>query len=378
MRREAASVLSLLLVGGCFSPNQAGEGTESASSTSEGNVPADSTEGGTVGPPTGTPGTGSTSGTPTSGMDGSTSRDNSTSEATSSSGAETGRPAIEGTTTSGEDDTTGPGCADDCVVLPGGWNGPIVLSEGAVPPACQDGGEPEFVGYSGLDASPATCGCECGESDVICPEAGSISNRGTPNQLACFLFVTPTWTSNVGPGCNDIPDVLSTTSELVLGVDDPLNLGGSSCSPLATTDVPPATWSSGWSGCAADAAVGSCDVCLSEAEGLCIWSEGDVDCNVSGFGEKTLLFGDVDDGRECTACECGEPEGSCGGTVTYRASDSCGLANVGSGGARVCVDVEFARGAAVEFENEYACSPSGGSPAGTASGGDPTTVCCAG
>lgn len=378
MRLPIVSALHLLLVAGCFSPNEASETAASLTSTGDSESVGDTTGAG-GGPTGGTVATsaGTTAGTGSSSSGAEDPGSETTGDGSSVSDTEdTG--VTETTTTSGDAETAGPACVDDCVVLPEGWNGPVTLSEGEVPTACQDASEPEFVGFSGLNAPPATCGCDCGNPDVVCPDTGTVSNRGTPNQAACFTFVSPIWTSDVGPGCNDIPDVLDPAAELRLVVDGPGDVGGSSCSPFATSDVPPATWSTAWTGCAADASVDGCDLCLTEAEDLCIWSEGDVACNVVGFPEKTLIFDDIADGRECTECSCGDPTGSCDATVTYRASNTCGLANVGSGQDGDCIDVEFARGAALAFETNFSCSPAAVSAVGAAAGAGPTTVCCGG
>lgn len=379
MRLETASVLPLLLVAACFTPNQMTETTETAASEAG----SGSSSGGNEVGSSGTPATTTSSGTTTAdpGEEGSasvTTNGESETSDTTTSDTTVDDTTTDDTTTGGEDDTTGQACAEDCVVLPEGWNGPVSLAEGDVPPACQDASEPEFVGYSGLNAPAAACDCDCGESDISCPETGTISNRGTPDQFACFVFVSPTWTSDVGPGCNNIPDVLDPAAELRLVVDGPTNPDAASCSPSATTDVPPATWSNGWTGCSVEAAVDSCELCLTEAEDLCIWSDGDVACNVPGFPDKTLMFDGITDGRDCSECSCGDPSGSCDATVTYRASDTCGLANVGSGQDGECIDAAYARGAALVFETDFACAPSPVNAVGTADGANPRTVCCEG
>ncbi len=256
------------------------------------------------------------------------------------------------------------------------WNGPVVLGQGSTPPACVSGKDPEFEAYSELIAPPAECDCSCGAADVECPETGTITNRGDPDAFSCVMFVSPVWQDDVGPGCNNIPNALD-LSELVFFADQPASLDGSSCAPSATTDVAEAEWTNAWSGCAVDASEGRCDVCAAHIEGTCIWQEGDVDCDVPGFSERTVLHTGIIDDRDCSLCTCDDPSGSCNADVTYRASDTCGLANVGSGQAGDCIDVEFARGANVQFFDTFACGASTVEAVGEAEPTGPITTCCA-
>jgi hypothetical protein len=276
---------------------------------------------------------------------------------------------------SGESSETAADCLGECINLGPGWNGPVVVADGSTPPACTSGEEPQFEAFSDLVAPPAECTCSCGAADVECPETGDILNRGAPDAFSCVMFVSPVWQDEVGPGCNDIPNALD-LSELLLQVDQPGSLAGFSCDPLETTEVPAAEWGSGWSGCTADASVGECDVCDTQIGGMCIWQEGDVDCNVPGFPVKSLLHTGFSDGRDCSDCSCGAPSGICSADVTYRSGDTCNLGNVGSGQAGDCVDVEFARGANVTFFDTFSCDASAVSPTGSVVGEGPITTCC--
>jgi hypothetical protein len=103
------------------------------------------------------------------------------------------------------------------------------------------------------------------------------------------------------------------------------------CEP-ADVDV---TFASEFSGhtrlCATDIVADDCpaeQVCApAEPEeflpGLCIMQEGEHDCPVElGYTERTVLFEDIDDNRECQtgSCSCSTPTGSCGGNLEFFAS----------------------------------------------------------
>ena len=278
-----------------------------------------------------------------------------------------------------EDDTgsSGDACGGECLDIGPAWNGPVVLSSGETAPACDDDSAPEFTAFTDLVAPPAACECSCGEPNVACPESGEIINRGDPGPV-CLAFVPPVWTENVTAGCNDIPDVTFGANVLRLSVDQPANIDSASCISSSSTDVTPPSWENGWSGCSAEAALGECEVCSDNVAGLCIWQEGDVACDVPGFAEKTLMFTDVDDGRTCSDCTCGDVTGRCTGSVTYRAGDTCNLGTVGEGDAGDCVEADFARGADLEFSDDLGCEAADVSPVGAATPIRPITACCAG
>lgn len=370
-----------LLIGGCFSPDESVEtdSPDTATEDATGSGGASMTAGGSTGGP-GSSTASTTMGNTTTGTEGTTGMETGVGPVTTDEGSESSSGGDTGSDTGSESSEAGTStvreCMGECIDLGADWNGPVRLFEGDAAPECDDEATPEFTAFSGLNAPPAECGCSCGAPDVACPDTGTIVNRGDPGPN-CLAFVPPVWSEDVGPGCNDIPNALD-LSVLRLSVDQPAGIDDASCASSASTEIAPAAWDSEWAGCGADAAVGDCEVCSTNTEDMCIWQEGDVECDVAGFSEKTLLHSDFTDARECSECSCGDVAGSCDATVTYRALDGCTLAVVGTGGASECVEVEFARGADLEFSGTLSCGPADVSPMGDATPTNPITACCAG
>jgi hypothetical protein len=117
----------------------------------------------------------------------------------------------------------------------------------------------------------------------------------------------------------------------------------------------------------------------------CIMSEGELDCP-EGWGERHLLYGNVEDARECTACSCGLPSGgTCGVYATVFGVADCSqpkvAVEVSAGMMEPCLDVMpgepfAAKSAELLAYVKGTCTPNGGEVMGELLVEQPATVCC--
>jgi hypothetical protein len=280
------------------------------------------------------------------------------------------------------EDSGTPGCAAGtmCLAVPEGWNGPIAAhdADGAVaaPWCAEDYSVASLLAYSGLAASAAVCGCECDAPvDVECP---SPTLTEYDDQTNCTIQA-PDATFDLADGCNELgffDDVL-----MRLNIPDP-DLGAVSCTPNATESVSAVVWDRQVAGCGLGESPAACDAgsCIPTPDegALCVWLDGDQACPAGDFSERQLIHRDVDDSRVCSACTCGDAEGSCPGTMTLYAGVACSAGSPGDGGDGDCVGVDTpAR--SVRYLPEPAdisCAPSNSSPIGSATPTDAVTLCC--
>lgn len=109
---------------------------------------------------------------------------------------------------------------------------------------------------------------------------------------------------------------------------------------------------------------------------LCIWRNGDNQCPEGPYTQRTVRYAGFADDRTCETCTCGDPAGSCAGTVTF--TDGCGalpqhIATVGVG---ECQEVTGAGAATYNPEPDASCMPSTGAVLNTAAETNPVTICC--
>ncbi len=339
---------------------------------------------------------GSTAGTdPTAGPTG------LTSTSTPTSGPTTGEPTSDGPTTIDPDttnttgpttdtnDTTGPaqcGGGNVCVAAaPAGWAGPVVWAETPSsddPPDCPDAyPELAFEAFDDLQAAPADCDCECGTAvgascaPIVLEYHFTDPDCGTPDASYTMTAV-----------CASGPNGLNGHR---WQVDDPGVTGGS-CTPVGTTNLPVAEWSSGSTVCGgAEAVAAVCDggsSCVPlpperfESR-MCIWQAGDLQCPDSSFSDRFVRHAAVEDTRNCQACSCGSPEGECDGFVRLRSSCPSGsqTGNLTIGSSTCASSVGGGTGGANYHTlsvNNVSCEPSVGTAIGEAEPDDPYTLCC--
>jgi hypothetical protein len=328
--------LAFLLLSACRTIDAPAQGGDSGDTSAE-----DDSSGAAVdGSGSGDPGVSTTAAATMSTAGSTTSDDGDSAEATSGTDPdETGTdPSDTGEGSTGADaDSSSTGaveptpCASTCVALPGGeWQGPVRLEIGATgdaSPGCSDvwGAAVDEL-FSDLVAPPAVCDCSCGDAqDVMCSETLTL-NRKANNGASCAVAAILD-SYELSPGCNPINETDQNTRwDLVVPGPE-----GGSCDPIAEAMIEPAAFTTRYTLCGESApAPGVCNgdqTCVADTDApLCVYADGDVACPGDGFGVKHVVYGpDVADTRSCTACTCGEPEGTCvtSGVDLYDFDNAC-------------------------------------------------------
>jgi hypothetical protein len=366
---------------------------------------------------------------------GSSRTSSSASNSTSSSGASSSSGALSSGSTSSASSSTGSSgaCTGDCSdpsctgvfacvdPVPGGWTGFVSLYDGppASVPSC--GGDFPTSSYVGkdaivaVDASCSVCSCgtptgqSCGFADPTHALLTSDAACNGPSSCTVGLEVPASWNGtcfgpdgapggvdtcgpNGGASCaagNQPCNVSLNATALAV-------VGGSCQANVETPTVPPVAWGGAGAACGGPTPGTGCSaagVCLPVPDapfhaGICVFQTGDLSCPAGVFSEKHLFYGDASDSRTCTSCTCSTAQGgSCSATVTVyptSALTSCTGAPVTlhpTSSAADCVNLAGnptvgSREAAFTAVSGGACNSSGGTPAGAATGIDPTTFCC--
>gem|GEM_PF-1140224 len=306
----------------------------------------------------------------------------------------------DGTSTGAEPscEDNGGACAPD---FPEDWEGPVILRPWVDGQPVECDGDYDItvadeLGYE-LTAVPAACTCEC-EAPVGGACEGEVEVARTtyigPGQCWVDTETVAVLEPNEAAALNE-----ASAGNFALWIDmpdDPDYVGGS-CEYSATTMVEDATFAEHFTLCASDApAAGACEFegsCMPTPEApaeaaLCIWAPGDLACPSGwGYADKTLGYDSVDDTRDCTQCDCGEPAGEClDGAVFLQAVDSgTGAAfQIESAPDGDCSTfpptqiVTQAVWAGIAPTDDVGCEPQGGEPTGTVVPADAVTVCCHG
>jgi hypothetical protein len=299
-----------------------------------------------------------------------------------------------------------------CVAAPpGGWNGPVArLTEDDPDDGYCGGAFPTSVasGFTDVGGVDPTCSCSCADA-----EGGTCA--GTISASVYDASCEP-------GGCNENYDsCASVDSTYDLGIELFMDFTGDgirvqpeapevtrspTCAAVENHDIPEPQPSGYIEACAAEAvseeACGAGDVCTESPNApfssvLCIWTEGDTACPNGEYFEREVLYSSVDDGRACSACECGAAQNViCDGDITVRADypNEAGMSimdppetypangdctgrvtpNGTPGAPLVNFVIDYVEGSPTPMST--GCSPTGGEPTGEATGTDPITLCC--
>jgi hypothetical protein len=254
----------------------------------------------------------------------------------------------------------------------------VVYEGTAAPPACP-GEFPALVHdelHTGLQASAAVCDCECG--DVVGASCGAATLEESGN--FCVAVVLDPVQHVLNPGSCSFVNIPANEWSVIAPT---LQTGGASCSPQATEDIPEAEWDSSVRSCAVPAG-DACDggTCAPTPSGdfadVCVWIDGEASCPAGPYSEARPAHGSFADDRDCSACGCGTPSGTCGGEVVLT-DQSCGGGSifVDSIPAGACVSLgDGATHAQWLPEVDADCAPSGGVPQGGAEPTETVTFCC--
>lgn len=302
--------------------------------------------------------------------------------ATASSDAGASGDTGTGSDAAGDDAAT-PAC--DCVPsAPGGWDGPVLVYEGAsAAPAC-GGAYPDEVAEGGtaLSADPASCStCTCsGTGDCDMPLGFESGGVDASCGGACLSSVTSNC-ALLSPSC--VVGQATTWVE-----NHPPANAGTGCAPSAQApSVSAASWDANARACAPDVTLerAICDageLCAPEgpfAGALCVYQDGDVACPASGYSDRHVYFTTIGDDRDCSACSCGAEcdytwhffdgaDTTCASPIaSLTAAHQCVAVTPASDSIRVGAEIASPTGA---------CIASGGDPTGSADAQTPITFCC--
>lgn len=393
------------LVGACYSPNDSinasgDTGTDSAHDTSAGvdelgdtslDPGIDTTAG-----PSGDDATGSTSIDPTTGASATdtTTTDDPTSDPTSgdpTGGDPTTSDSASDDATTSDDTTTGVALCEDegaCVeVAAAGWSGPATLHTTAADdpvPSCGPSWSDAIDDmHADLSAPPASCECSCG--DPVGESCGSMTLRNYGlNDPFCVSQVA---SYVIAPGCNNIPNA---SAGSWWRITDPPEVVGGACAANLEETITPAAFDTRITACGGTDELLGCgagESCVPTPDDpddrVCIWQDGDVPCPVgSAFSDRAVRHRGIVDTRDCGACTCGDPVGTCYANVALMNPDDC-LAmffngTIDSNGA--CEqDEDIAATGGVNWSimtPDSSCTASPSAPLGAASASDPVTTCC--
>jgi hypothetical protein len=285
-----------------------------------------------------------------------------------------------------------------CVPSPPiGWIGPLNLWEGAAlstPPTCGTTG-PAYTGNASLDAGPATCApCGCGgPSGVACAAASvDVYVRAACEQGFMCSGSAVALTLGQCAMYNEVPLSCGSAQSFELLGGQP---SGGTCTPSGggMVSLPMTTWDRQAVACTAavdpNGPCGAGDVCalpgaapLSTAP--CIaWVGGAMVCP-SPYTQLHLYQGGVDDMRSCSACSCDPPtNASCSGSLVVQEYQDTACATPDGDASTIstgCINTSGQGSLMITGSPNVAsagsCTPAGGTPTGTASPSNPTTVCC--
>ena len=261
--------------------------------------------------------------------------------------------------------------------VPEGWSGAAIVhtapTDHPMPECPPDYPAMAATFFDGLSAPAAECDCECGEAeDMEC----------APAQVGLWKYSCqdePDEAYEVAPEeCVDTDTMLLNPRVAV----EALQATGGACQAIPTASVAPATWSERTVVCAAEDAAacegGSCaqPPAADFRPGICVYRAGDIACPHDYDDERHLGYTEVSDTRDCSACTCDDPVGTCSGAVELHANGWCGQA-FGSIGPDECTSTLPVSGLRFAVDQvSGVCAPNPSVPTGAAAPSGAITVCC--
>jgi len=288
---------------------------------------------------------------------------------------------------------------------PQSWEGPVALYYGPdfEAPSCPDTAPTlVFEGWPEPDPIPCeTCSCEPSVGTCSLPTTWTVNSAACSGGGVNTPFNAPTnWdgtcTANIaiqeGKTCGGVPCVGSLTISPPVIEEPP-------CTPHGNGDpLPgPAHFTAGdafrpfgractgapWPACGQQ----QDKACVPKPPSFetCIMREGDEPCP-EGWPIKHLLYGEVNDQRQCSACTCSAPSGgSCTAFAAVHGDATCstlqGSLVVTTGQEPKCLDLTIGAGLAAKSATlltyePSTCTPEGGQAVGDLVLLDARTFCC--
>lgn len=273
--------------------------------------------------------------------------------------------------------------------VPLGWSGPVALGEGTSRPDCS-GAYPDSVatGGSGARFTPADCDCDCGDPSGV--QCGSTVTVTYYSSTSCLPAVGGNQTQPFISG-SCVPANEPASTEAVRVSASVVSATGE-CAPIDNHRLDPPSWDTEMRVCGGATLADGCDgdqLCAPLPPAglgttLCIWRDVQAACP-AGYTALNPYHTDLQEGRSCSDCRCGDPTG-----VTCRASATLYSGNCPDPGDIVTIpppvvqngqclrrDTGIGNISARSLGPEGGqCSSSGGQPQGTVEPIDPLTVCC--
>lgn len=288
-----------------------------------------------------------------------------------------------------DDNAVCPAATHQCIEAPPpGWQGPMAIFEAAPDslfPAC--GGE-----YPSLQSdrfgeliAPGDCMCTCGAATGLTCEPASVRAHAISS---CIAVGSPVGSATPG-GCMPFTQ----SNSFYSFVPGALMPGGMCRADVASTLGEPA-WQVQSRICGGATLQGGCgasQVCAPTpvaefSPSLCIYSEGESACpDGSAYQERIVRYADYTDGRRCSSCTCGDPTGTCDGSVTLTRPGAGGpvcsppqesIAIDAIGPGECSINSSTATEARYQATPQASCTPSQGSILGEARGTQAITLCC--
>ncbi|MDC0748664.1 hypothetical protein [Polyangium mundeleinium] len=318
--------------------------------------------------------------------------------------------SLDGGTDAGSDGSMSSLCTGGTCVTPGpaSWKGPMSFWQGwdIEAPSCPE--NTPILAFEGWTAPPppscGTCKCDAPEGTCKLPETWSVNSAACadPGGGVKTNFDPPTnWDGTCNGDksilgdklCGGVPCVRSITISPPVIEELPCqahHIGDPEPKvPKARNGGPEITLGRV---CTSESALPNCieaegKVCVPKPPSFssCLYREGDYACP-EGWGEKTLLYGYVEDKRSCAECECSEPSGgTCSVKFRIFSDAACTIekeaADVSTGMTAPCKDLMpgtqlSSKSAAILEYTKGACTPSGGNAEGELVLLEPVTVCC--
>jgi hypothetical protein len=278
-------------------------------------------------------------------------------------------------------------CNGQCVPLgPSQWSDPFLVSIGTNPLACvHPAPVPSFSGIA--PPTSFTCeACTCGAPEGTC----ALPATATESAATCTDGGTGTTLDLPSPWNGSCTAANASAVAVQAVTVPPLGLTESGCMPSTgglAGGTPSATLAQGCTGTPHGECAGDSDTCIPAPAGswlVCITPyDAEMACRKDSlYNELYTFWFNATDGRTCSPCTCGPPDGSaCSAVFTGYADGACSeeVASIlASSSAAVCAAAAplGSIAATVPMYTPGACPASGGQVVGSVSLGTPEILCC--
>jgi cysteine-rich repeat protein len=273
----------------------------------------------------------------------------------------------------------GSSCVED---PPGIWEGPVIRHSSAVGsllPSCPAEFPTHLMDLNDELQSPGSCDCSCGDPVGVNCNGATLRESNSGSCLSVSLPLV----SLVAGVCTAV-SLDANFPYLRLGVPA---ISGGACSSDTVNNLLPPYWDNQIRVCgdanASPAGCSATEVCVADAgvgyeSQRCVFTVGNLSCPVgSSYSQKFVHYSGFSEGRTCGGCSCGDPVGSCEGSVQLTNPCSLPPTVIGSLQPNQCTSVDTSAAAATyESAPVGSCQESAGQIQNSADGTGAVTFCC--